>query len=127
MDVPTAPHRSLQLPAQPALGVGSKVRGWSLPIHCCSISPLSYNGQHSPESMAFCSIALQFAIFGDPDGDVFRMDTQPQLVKVKSIATQRNVRFLGLLRFCVLEVIIGCLVVRPSDAKCTPLHARIVI
>ena len=101
--------------------------GWSLPTHCRSTSPLSYNVQLSPESIAFCSRALQFAILGDPHGDVFRMDTQPQLVKVKSIATQRNVRFLGLLRFRVLEVIILCLVVRPSDALCTPLQACIVI
>ncbi len=72
-------------------------------------------------------MALQFAIFGDPQGDVFRMYTQPQLVKAKSIATQSNVRVLGLLRFFVLEVIILCLIDRPSDAQCTPLQAGIVI
>ncbi len=62
-------------------------------------------------------MALQFAISGVRDGDAFRMDTQPELVRIKSIATQSNDCFLGLLRFCVLEVIILCLVVRPSDAK----------
>lgn len=72
-------------------------------------------------------MALQFAIFGDPQGDVFRMETHPQLDRVKSTATQSNVRCLGLLRFCVLEVIILRQIVRPSDAQCTPVQQRIVI
>lgn len=91
------------------------------------ISLLSYDGQQSLESTVFCSRQRQLAIFGDPQGDVFRMETQPQLVKAKSIATQSNVRFLGLLRFCVLEVIILRQIVRPRDAQCTPVQQRIVI
>ncbi len=127
MEVPIAPHRSLQLPAQLVIGVGTSVRGWNFPTHCRTTSPLSYNEQHWPDSMAFCSMALQFAILGVPDGDVFRRVTHPRLCKTNRIATQSDVGCLSLLRFCVLEVIILCLVVRPSDAKGTPLQERIVI